>query len=75
MADKLCCGSGRAFVEDPGCYLVFVVQRGVAVPEPAIGDALVALRDSATEWGVFKPHGLTIITLSVSKRRKSSPQR
>jgi hypothetical protein len=51
------------------------VQRGVAVPEPALGDALVALRDSATEWGVFKLHGLTIITLSVSKRRKSSPQR
>ena len=39
------------------------------------GCVLVAFGDSATEWVVFKRHGLTVIALSVSKRRKSSPQR
>ena len=65
IADKLCCGSERAFVEDPGCYLVFVgrrgsdvfpplVQRSVTVPEPARGDALERLRDTPSQGVVRK---------------------
>jgi hypothetical protein len=56
-------------------FLCPLVQRGVPIPEPMVGCVLVAFGDSATEWVVFKRHGLTVIALSVSKRRKSSPQR
>lgn len=56
-------------------FLCPLVQRGVPIPEPMVGCVLVAFGDSATERVVFKRHGFTVIALSVSKGRKSSPQR